>query len=292
MRWLVTGASGHLGGYLLRELVGRGETVVAWSGGRRGPGEGVELRPVDLCEPDAVQDAFQAARADVCVHAAALATVADCWKEPERARRVNVDATRFLTELTDRNGVRFVFVSTDLVFDGERGSYREGDATAPLSVYGRSKRDAEGLVVSTPRGAVVRVSLLFGPSLAGRATFFDQQLDALRGGRPVPLFQDEWRTPLSLLSAARGLVAVARSDVSGIVHFGGPERLTRWEMGRRLAAYVRADDSALVPTLRQDVAAPEPRPRDVSLDSARFRDLLPAVRLPAWEQALADMHVR
>lgn len=289
IRVLVTGASGQLGGYLLRELRRQDATAVAWSGTRTGELFGYELQPVDLANVDAVAAAFHVARPEAVIHAGALARVDVCHREPERARRVNVQATAQLAELAARTGIRFVFVSTDLVFDGTRGHYRETDLPAPLSTYGRTKADAEQAALASDRGLVARLSLLFGPSLVGRAGFFDEQMAALRERRPITLFEDEWRTPLSLAVAARSLLALAAGDVTGILHVGGPERLSRLEMGYRLAAYLGADASVIRAARRQDVPAPEPRPCDVSLDSGRWQGLFPAHMSPEWPNAVREL---
>ncbi len=132
-----------------------------------------------------------------------------------------------------------MYVSTDLVFDGEHAPYREDDPPAPLSVYGRSKAHAETALQAFPRIAIVRVSLLYGPSLTDRPTVLDRQRQAILAGEPLTLFDDEWRTPLDLPTAARALLAVAESDYTGILHVGGLERLSRLEMGERLAPHAR-----------------------------------------------------
>lgn len=261
MRWLVTGAGGQLGAYLLDEL--RGERVTAWSG----------RADVDLADARAVDDALRSANPDIILHAAALARVDDCRRDPDLARRTNVDVTARLAAF----GGRFVFVSTDLVFDGERAPYREGDAPSPLSVYGQTKAEAEAAVLAVSGAAVVRVSLLAGPSKNGRPNFWDTLADALRTGRPATLFADEWRTPLHYADAARALVAIARSDATGVWHAGGPERLSRLDMGRRLAAALGVSGAALVAGERNAGAA-EPRPRDVALDSSKLRAAFPAWR--------------
>ena len=285
MRILVTGASGQLGAYLLRELRGGGADVVAWSGSRSGELFGVPVRPADLTDLKTVVGAFRDARPDVVLHAAALSAVAACHRAPVHASLVNAGGSALLAELAPR----LVFVSTDLVFDGERGNYVEEDHLYPLSVYGRTKAAAEAKVLAHPRHAVARVSLLFGPSRAGRPTFFDEQVAALRERRPCTLFADEWRTPLSLLTAARGLIALARSDFTGVLHMGGPERLSRLEIGRRLASYLGVDGSSLVESTRAAVPSPEPRPRDTSLNSARWRSLFPNVTWLGWEEALREL---
>jgi dTDP-4-dehydrorhamnose reductase len=194
-----------------------------------------------------------------------------------------------LAELAADVGARFVFVSTDLVFDGERGNYREDDPPSPVTVYGRTKADAEAAVLAVPGTAVARFSLLYGPCLTGRTSFFDRMVDALRNDRPVPLFADEYRTPLDLPTAAAALVALARSDVTGLLNVGGPERLSRLEMGRQLADVLGVSGKSIIVTGRNDVASEEPRPADTSLDSARWRAFFPTMPWPAYRDALAAM---
>jgi len=289
MHLLVTGASGYLGGYLLQELATRSHTVSAWSGTRAGVVQGHPVVPVDLMDRDRVIAAFGATRPDGVIHAAGMANVAECYRQPERAQQVNVGGTALLAELAAGAKARLVFVSTDLVFDGAKSNYREEDAPAPVSVYGRTKRDAEQAVLAWPGNAVARISWLFGPTLTGRESFFDQQVAALRQGRPLSLFTDEWRTPLSIAVAAQALVELGVSDFTGLLHIGGPERLSRWEMGLRLAAFLGVDPTCLCPCERASVAGGEPRPRDVALDATRWRRLFPHLPWPNWEEALRAM---
>jgi dTDP-4-dehydrorhamnose reductase len=229
----------------------------------------------------------------VILHAAAIARIDAGFQDPERAAQVNTRGTALLAELAERTGARLVLVSTDLVFDGERGNYREGDPPNPLSVYGRTKADAEATVLATNGNAVARVSLLFGPSmwgtLLGRPSFFDTTVEALRTGRPVTLFTDEWRTPLALTAAAESLIALVESDVSGLLHLGGPERLSRLEMGHMLAEHLGASSESIIAARREDVPSAEPRPRDTSLDSSRWRALFPELPWPTYRESLAKM---
>jgi dTDP-4-dehydrorhamnose reductase len=159
-----------------------------------------------------------------------------------------------------------------------------------VSVYGRSKAVAEGSVLQESRHVVVRLSLLYGPCLAGRPHFFDEQVASFRSGKPVLLFEDEWRTPLSFVTAARALLDLARADVSGIIHVGGQERLSRLEMGQRLAKYLRIDEARIIAASRDSMPGKEPRPRDTSLDCSRWRSLRPSFQRPTFEQALAEMN--
>lgn len=295
MRLLLTGASGQLGSYLLRECLRQGETVVAWSGRQQGELFGCPLRPLDIADPDALAEAFGEANADVVVHTAALAAVSDCHRDPLRAERINTRGSAILAELADRAKIPLLHVSTDMVFDGAHAPYREGDAVAPVSSYGRTKAEAERAVLSYPRNTVVRLPLLFGPSLSGRPSFFDLQVQALRQCQRITLFYDEWRTPLSLQVAARALLSIvggtgfSTNGPLGLLHIGGPERLSRLEMGQRLAVFLGCDPSMIVPASRTSVAGAEPRPADLSLDSSRWRTLFPHQAWPVWNEALPQL---
>lgn len=274
-RVMVTGASGLLGGHVRAVLGERGIEHVVTSG-------------VDLSDEDAAAAIWRAAPPDTVLHCAATSAMSDCARDPARARRVNVGATENLARLAAGAGARLVCVSTDLVFDGERAPYREGDPRSPISTYGRTKADAERAALEVPRAAVARLALLFGPSLTARIGFFDAQLAALRAGRAVSLFVDEWRTPLSLRAAAEALVAIAASELEGIVHVAGPERMSRAEMGLRLARWLGVSEALVTETSQASVpSAPgERRPRDVSLDAARLSARFGAVAARSYEEEL------
>jgi dTDP-4-dehydrorhamnose reductase len=289
-RILVTGGSGQLGGYLLRKLQQHSElTVIAWSGSRATTLFGHSVLPVDITNQEATAAAFAAARPERVIHAAALGRIDECYRNPALAEAVNTHATRHLADLAERARTRFVYVSTDLVFDGSQGHYQEDDDARPLSMYGKSKLAGESSVLGRPQMTVARLSLLFGPTLVGRPGFFDKQLAAIRNGQPLRLFADEWRTPLSLLTAAEFLITIACADHSGLLHLGGRQRMSRLEMGQRLAQEIGGSSNAFVSSLQGEVPAPEPRPRDVSLDSSRFRTLFPQQPWPTFEEALVEL---
>jgi dTDP-4-dehydrorhamnose reductase len=288
MRTVVTGASGQLGAYLLEFLVEAGHDVSAWSGTSAGERAGISLLPIDLTDANTTERALAAADPEVILHAAAMSAADLVRRDPELAWRTNVEATAHLADWCRRRNRRMVFTSTDLVFDGTRGWYREDDPAEPVLEYGRTKRAAERAVVAAPRGLVARVSLMYGLSRCGRPAFFDRTLDALRQGHAQALFVDEFRTPLHLATAAAILTRLVAHDATGILHVGGSERVSRYELMRRSALALGMDTRLITGNRRSEVTLAEPRPADVSLDTTRLALLLPSVHRPTIEESLAS----
>ncbi len=290
MRILVTGASGRLGRYVLREARQRDLDVVAWSGRQTGEVFGYPLVPIQIEDAQEVSQRFRVAKSDAILHAAAFAKVNECYQNPARAWQVNVDATRTLAELATGK-CPMVHVSTDMVFGGDRAPYREADPAAPLSEYGKSKAQAEKALAVWSEIAIARVSLLYGPSLGDQPMFFDQLLTTLHRGEPFKLFTDEYRTPLALTAAARALLDLAESNRHGTWHIGGPERLSRYEFGLRLAGSLGVPKELVQPVSRLESPTAEPRPADLSLESEKFKATFPRWRTESVEESLREMGI-
>ena len=289
MRVVLTGASGQLGGYVAQRLCVAGYEAIVWSGTERGERAGVPLWPVDLIDLGAVERALTEADPAAIIHAAAVSAIDAVRLDPARARAVNVTATRFLANWCDRHGRRLVYTSTDLVFDGRRGWYSEADPPGPVMAYGRTKLEAEEAVLALAGGIVARTSLMYGPARGGKPTYVDRTVAALLRGEPQTFFEDEFRTPLDLATAADVLVRLADSDLAGLVHTGGEERTSRFDLARRIAGALGLDQTLVKANRQADVAFAEPRPADVSLDSSLLATLLPGLRRPTIEEAVTAM---
>lgn len=285
MRVVLTGASGQLGAYVLSELLAGGHEVRAWSGSATGSRGGVPLEPVELTDPAAIDRALAEADPEAIVHTAAISAADAVLRDRERARAINVAATERLAAWCTRHGRRLVYTSTDLVFNGKRSWYREDDVAEPPQAYGRSKLDSEPAVLATPRGLVARMSVMFGPSRSGRESYFDRTIAALRRGESQTFFADEYRTALDLATAARVLVALTETEPTGLLHVGGRERVSRYDLIRRAVAALGLDPALVRGNRQADVVTPEPRPADVSLDTSRLAALLPKLHRPSIEEA-------
>ena len=252
-----------------------------WRGATRyTPGFGAprgRVSPVRLELTDKASiDAVRRLAPGYVVHNAAHTKPDLCEDDPNSAYAMNVDGTRLLAEAVQDSCTRFVYCSTDLVFDGARPESSETDTPSPLMVYGRTKLEGEEAArdVLGERVNVVRLALLYGKGRgrsAGR-TFTERTLEEARQGRAVRLFRDQYRSPLYVEDAAAGVEsALTWPEAPAVVHLGGPERISRFEMGVQTLEVFGLDRSLAVAVRMEDVPSRVPRPRDVSFDIRRAR---------------------
>ncbi len=219
------------------------------------------------------------------IHCAAVTTVNGAQKDPALARRVNVEATQRLAELAAE--IPLVFFSTDLVFDGRKGNYSEGDAPNPLHVYGETKLAAEEIVLKNPRHLVVRTSLNGGQSLSGNRAFNEQLRRSLQSaGQEMKLFTDEFRCPIPALETARAVWDLVEKRCAGLYHVAGADKLSRLQIGELLAKRWPEINTAIESGSAKDFPG-APRALDTSLDIAKVQTVL-AKPLPGLGEWLAS----
>jgi dTDP-4-dehydrorhamnose reductase len=269
-RVLVTGAAGLLGGRVAAILAERFEVTAARH--RAAPPAGLATVDLDLLDPDALDSALERTRPDAVVHCAAAGDVDRCEREPRPAERVNTEVAAEVARACQRRGLRLVALSTDLVFAGERAFMKEDDATGASIVYGRTKLAGENeALAEAPDAAVLRVALVAGRGHGAKGTSTESVAWALRAGRPVRLFTDQLRTPVDSYSVADAIGRALERPVSGRFHVGGPERLSRYELGRRVAHVLGLGEDGIAAVTSAEMPQVARRPADTSFDSSRAR---------------------
>ena len=236
----------------------------------------------DLLDFAAVEREFKKDRPQLVIHCAAISTVAEAQKNPDHAWRVNVEMTRLLAGLASEG--RFIFFSTDLVFDGRRGNYIETDAVNPLTRYGETKAAAEKIVGQNPRHLVVRTSINGGISIPGNRAFNEQLRAALQAsGQGMTLFTDEFRCPIPAIETARAVWELAQKNGAGIFQVAGAEKLSRWQIGQLLIGRWPEVKVKIQSGSARDFAGP-PRALDTSLDISKIQKFLsaPLPGLTGW----------
>jgi dTDP-4-dehydrorhamnose reductase len=240
------------------------------------PIPGCELETLDLADPEAVRSLILDFRPSAVIHAAAVANPEACEREPERAARVNVGGTEAVARACAEAGAHLIYLSTDLVYDGNQPPYREGDEPRPMNLYARTKLQGEDLVRSfCPGGWSLRFALGYGWKTAGKPAFTDNLYTSLSEGRRVKLFKDQIRTPTFLGDAVAMIRSLAERGVpeggkGGVLHLSGPERISRLRFGEVFCEVFGFDPGLLEPVSMSEVPSPAYRPRDCSLDGSRL----------------------
>ncbi|MGC9502679.1 SDR family oxidoreductase [Baaleninema sp.] len=267
-RLLVTGASGFLGWNLCSIAC---ENWQVWGTYFRKALdiEGVNMVCVDLTDERAVGEMFETVRPDAVIHAAAVSSPNLCQTHPQLSYAVNVAASVRLAQLCGDRSIPFVFTSSEQVFDGKNSPYTETDAVCPINLYGEHKAIAEREISQRyPNATICRMPLMFGCVPPTASSFIQPFLKAMRDGRELKLFVDEFRTPVSGETAAQGLL-LALETITGILHLGGRERISRYEFGLLLKEIFQLPQARIEPCRQAEVNMAAPRPGDVALDSSK-----------------------
>ena len=282
---LVLGASGFVGGHVLATLRDLGMDA---TGTRFSTGDTNEFARLDVRDRAAVACLVDRIRPATIVLAAAATNVEACEAEPAASYDVNVRGTANVVAAAQTCGAGVVLLSTDYVFDGEAGPYRENDPVRPISTYGLHKVFAELHVIAHAlRPLVVRTTVVFGREARGK-NFIARLARELQAGRHVRVPFDQVGTPTYAPDLARAVVACVAAGVHGVVHVAGSERMARSEFALRAAQALGLDASLIEAVATDDLRQRAARPRSGGLVQSR-RVVELGVALRTVEEGVADM---
>lgn len=285
---LITGASGFVGGHVVDRL-STTEAVTAQYRNRRYAGQFPNGICLDLTRIDELQGLLESLHPNVILHTAAMSNLDQCEKEPDTAHKINVLVPKVLAEYAHSSGNRFIHLSSDMVFDGQKGGYREGDPVAPLSVYGRTKVESEDAVLDgCDHALVVRTALIYGRPALGGQSFSTWIEGRLQNHQTVPLYPDQFRSPIWVETLADLLIELIDRPVYGILHVGSSNRIDRYTFGQQLCRAGGYDSSLLQAVSMYARPVTAPRPQDVSLNTDLAASLL-STPLPDTQTALDQM---
>lgn len=265
MRILLTGSNGLLGQHLLklfREVPAYHILATARGGNRLKDTRGYVYESMDIGDAVRVEEVISKYRPELIVHAAAMTQVDDCEIQPDLCRKVNVEATGHMLDAAKKAGAFFLFLSTDFIFDGNDGPYREDDLPHPVSHYGQSKLDAEHLVMASGLDwAIARTVLVYGIAEdLSRSNIILWVKGKLEKGDRIKVVDDQWRTPTLVQDLAMGCRLITDKQARGVFNISGKDMLTPYEMALKTADFFRLDKSLIEKADASSFSQPAKRP--------------------------------
>lgn len=262
---LVTGSNGLLGQKIVNQLKTREDiNLVATSLGKnRRLVQDFTYKSLDIASQMEVDTLMAKHKPDAVINTAAMTNVDACEEDKEKCWDINVNAVKFLLEACQKQSSHFIHLSTDFVFDGKNGPYKETDEPNPLSYYAKSKLASEELILESKHKntAIARTIIVFGNGdNLSRGNLVLWAKGALEKQSPINVVDDQFRAPTLAEDLAKGCIAIAEKNAKGIFHLSGPETMSILEIVKRIGKYYGLSTECVTPiktsVLNQAAARP------------------------------------
>jgi len=276
---LITGSNGLLGQklldlYLTIEDI---ELIATARGENRYPRkEGYTYTSLDITNEKEVQQVIAQHAPDCIINTAAMTNVDSCETDKEGCDQLNVDAVAYLIAAANTAGAHLIHLSTDFIFDGKKGPYKEDDEANPLSYYGHSKLLAENMVREyCAKWSIARTVLVYGVvNDMSRSNIVLWAKGALEKGQPINVVDDQFRTPTLAEDLAKGCQLIEHKQAEGIYNISGKDQMSILELVQRVANYFDLDASVLRVVSSESLNQPAKRPPLTGFDLTKSRKVL------------------
>lgn len=271
---LITGGSGFVGSYLIDAARQKFE-VHATHHNHEIIQKNIFSHSLNMAKTNEAERIIDRIKPDVIIHTAAYSDLDFCESNRLAAKTVNHDFTAAMCRAAQKKNIRFIFTSTDMVFDGKSGNYTEQDQVNPCNFYGETKVMAEHSLASMKKNVVIaRIALVYGFSLTINGNFFGDMVRLITTGKSVTLFDDQHRSPISVYNLTTALLELAENDFSGIIHLSGCERINRWDFGLKTCSIFGLLDKNVTKGSMFDISPAAVRPQDISMKNNLARRIL------------------
>lgn len=275
-RILLFGGGGFVGGNIASVARSQGWNVtIADPVRKKGLGE-IDWRSADITDPASVQEVFEAVNPDAVVNTAAVASLDVAEANKESTFKINVEGAENIARACTESSARYLFFSSDAVYEGVGSGYAEMDEPAPVNYYGETKAEAETRIqAACPDAVIIRISLVLGFPVTSGNSFVAALEQKLAEGGEVPCPTDEVRTPIDVLTLSESVLELVSGSYSGIIHLGCTESIDRYRLTQRIARKMGHGVERIKP---QAPAAPQPgrapRHKNGIIDVSRAREML------------------
>lgn len=236
---LITGANGYIGGYLRKSLKDSYDVIAT-------DVHGEDYLLCDLVDRDSVYSLLKKILPDIIIHCAGTRDLVGCEKDPGNAHKINVETTKNIVDAIDGKNIKFIFLSSDYVFSGMRGWYREDDIPDPKTVYGKNKLECEKYIKGLQDYTICRTASVYGEG----NKFFGFIFNSLKKGERIDVYNDSYFSPTYIGNLAEIINAVIEKDIHGVLHTAGRDRINRYAFAVKIAEFFNLDTSLIRPAIK------------------------------------------
>ena len=270
MRILITGAFGQLGHSLQSVLSKKSNYELVCTGRKiKKSQEGI---PLDIRNQVALKEIINSTAPDILINLAAMTNVDACELNPKLAGEINVAG---LEHICDSFKGKIIHLSTDYVFDGTSGPYKEDDPLNPISIYGKTKLASEYILLEKDiKNLVIRGNVLYDYSPHTSASFLNWVVSSLKGNQEIKVVEDQFNNPTWTRSMSDIIELSIENDLEGIIHWGDSEHISRFEFAKLIAKKFSLNESLIKPVLTSELNQPARRPLQSGLSTEKLVKML------------------
>ena len=271
LKVLVTGSAGLVGRQVVKDLSNSHQVFSCYNESKPEYGDSVKM---DLKNREMISSILTEKKPDIVIHLGAMTGVDLCEKEKTSASEINTKATEIIAKECSKLNSFLVYVSTDYVFDGNLGMYKEDDVTNPLGFYGKSKLEGEKVVQNfSANWCIARTSTPFGLHPT-KKSFPMWVIENLQKQKQIDVLIDQFTSPTYIPNLSRMLIEISERRVTGIIHTAGASKISRYQMASMVSDKLNLDSTLLKQISINKMTWVAQRPKDSSLDVSRASTIL------------------
>ena len=271
LKFLVTGSAGLVGQQVVKDLSKSNQVFSCYNESKPEYGNSVKM---DLKNYEMVSSILTEIKPDVVIHLGAMTGVDLCEKEKTSASEINTKATEIIAKECSKLNSFLVYVSTDYVFDGNFGMYKEDDVANPLGFYGKSKLEGEKAVQNfSTNWCIARTSTPFGLHPT-KKSFPMWVIENLQKQKQIDVLIDQFTSPTYVPNLSRMLIEISERRITGIIHAAGASKISRYQMASMVSDKLNLDGTLLKQISMNKMKWVAQRPKDSSLDVSRASSIL------------------
>lgn len=270
---LIIGGSGLVGRILIKKIKGIAKAYATYDTTRINL-KGTKFYQLDVRDANRVNELMEEIQPDIVINTAAKRNTKYCEKNRDEAYKVNVEGTENIVVACKNVNAKMVFISSDQVFDGTKGRYREEDKVNPLNTYGKQKAMAEKIIKDNlDNWLIIRASHIYG-WFPGGDNFVSWVLENLKSGREIQISYDQFVTPIHVENFVDILIKLLEKDKRGIYHVGEGECLSKYEFVKRIKETFLFNEAIIKPVSSEALNQDTVRPKNNCLDLSKIKNEL------------------